>query len=286
MADAITGNTQVVATKQDLIAAIVQKELKASSILINYVNDVSKFCVKGAKSISFPKLGSLTAADRSSGAAGDAQVISPVAAVDTLDLNLKPYVAYIIDPNDEIQSTLDWELEMAKLAASAHARYVDAAIVTALKLHGIEVSATGDISRDFILEMREGLNKNFAPKNDRVLVVAPDQETAMLKVDEFTRADIYGSSNIPQGEIGKVYGTPVVMHDALADGEFFMFSKSGLNIGFQKGPQMSSQPANEYGSGAMRTAVDQLLGIKGSQLNGLSVGATKSPWIFRYNDGV
>ncbi len=285
MPDVITGNTEIGATKQDLIAALVQKELKASSILINFVNDVSSFAIKGSKSISFPKLGSLTAADRASGVAGDAQTAA--ATADKLDLNLTPYVAYIVDPNDEIQSTLNWEMEMAKLAASAHSRYVDAAIVTALKLHGIEVSAPGDITRDLILEMREGLNKNFAPKGSRYLVVAPDQETAMLKIDEFTQAQIYGmNGNIASGEIGRVYGIPVIVHDALADGEFFMFAKEGLNIGFQKGAQMSSQPANEYGVGAMRTAVDQLLGVKGSQLDGLSVGATKSPWIFQFNDGV
>jgi N4-gp56 family major capsid protein len=282
---AITGNTEMAATKQELIAALVQKELKASSILISYVNDVSAFAVKGTKSISFPKLGSLTAANRASGVAGVPQTAA--ATVDKLDLNQTPYVSYVIDPNDEIQSTLNWEMEMAKLGASAHSRFVDEAIVTALKLHGIEVSASGNITRDLILEMREGLNKNFAPKQDRVLVVAADQETEMLKIAEFTQAYQYGGTgNISSGEIGRVFGCPVIMCDALADGEFYMFSKSGLNVGFQRAPQMSSQSDNDYGVGAMKTAIEQLFGVKGSQLNGLSVGANKSPWIFRYNDGV
>ena len=64
---AVTGNAALVATKQDLIAALVQKELIAKAILAGTVLDVSRFAVKGAKTIAFPKAGSFTVEDRATG---------------------------------------------------------------------------------------------------------------------------------------------------------------------------------------------------------------------------
>ena len=265
MADLIHGNTQTGATKQDLIAAAVQKELAFQAMLLSLVTDVSKFAVKGAKSISFPKLSNFTATNRSSGAAGDASVV--VSSVDKLDLDQSPYLAWIVDSNDEIQSTLEWQLELAIKAANAQGRFVDTHIISKLEAHGDAITATGDITRDIVLDMRGQLISQYADKNALALVVSVDQEKAMLKIDEFTRAEVYGSAVIPSGMIGKVYGVPVYVHNGLAASTYYMFEKSGLAVGFQKAPSMSEQSANEYGTGAKRTAMDQLFGAKGMQLN-------------------
>ena len=47
-----------------------------------------------------------------------------------------------------------------------------------------------------------------------------------------------------------------------------MYEKGSVAIGFQRSPQMSEQPANEYGTDARRVAMDQLFGVKGMQLVG------------------
>ena len=109
MADSIIGAGQTAATKMDLITDMAQKELKAAAIFSSYFQDVSVYAKKGVKSISFPKLGSFTVGERGSGATLDAQSIS--SSADQLDLNIPAYIKWIVDPNDEIQSTLDWELE-------------------------------------------------------------------------------------------------------------------------------------------------------------------------------
>ena len=70
---AVTGNTELLATKQDIIAAAVQRELKERSFLSNFVLDVSGFAGKGMKSISFPKLTSFTVEERASATAGTIQ---------------------------------------------------------------------------------------------------------------------------------------------------------------------------------------------------------------------
>lgn len=282
MADVITGNTQLGATKQDLIAAIVQKELKFKAKLMGSVTDVSQFAVKGAKTISFPKLTSFTVIDRASAAAGDASVLT--SSVDQLLLDKNAYVAWLIDESDAIQSTIDAQVEFARRAASAHGRYVDEQLIATLETVGVATTTAGDITRDIVLDMRESLLANDADPDMFQLVVGVDQEKAMLKIAEFTRADIYGSSNIPAGMIGRVYGVPVMVHNALAAQTYYMYEKSGIAIGFQMGPNMSDQPANEYGSQSRRFAMDQLFGVSGLQLGEKGVGATESALVVKDNN--
>lgn len=279
MADAIHGNTQTGPTKQELIAALVQKELKQMAILAPLFTDVSRFAIKGAKSISFPKLTDFTVNLRPSGTKGDAQVVS--STVDTLDLDIPAYIAWIVDTNDEIQSTLDWELELVKKAASAHSRFVDSKIIEALRLFGNEVAATSDITHDIVLEMREFLRKKNGDLNACAFVVAADQETSLLKIEQFTKSDYNAANVVPTGVLGRLYGIPVYVHNELADGEYFLAEKSAIAYGFQKAPAMATQGANEYGAGAERTAMDQLFGVTGLQLGVNGVPANKSCLIIK-----
>lgn len=276
MADTVHGDTQVGATKQEIISAIAQRELKFKAKLLPYFTDVSQFAGKGMKSISFPKLGSFTVQERASGTAGNATVIT--ATNDTLELNIPAYIAYIFDPNDVVQSTVNWQSEAAKRSGGAHGRYVDTKIIAELiNVAGLTAQAVaGDITEADILKMRKYLLKNEAIREDLVLIIDPDQEEAMLKIDKFVRADMYGSSNIPDGVIGRVYGIPVVVHNGMVVGQAVMAEKGGLAVGFQLGPNSSEQPANEYGSQAMRTAIDQLFGVKGMQIAQGSAAAGKS----------
>ena len=63
-----------------------------------------------------------------------------------------------------------------------------------------------------------------------------------------------------------------------------MAEKSGLAIGFQAAPNMSSQPANEFGTTAVREAMDQLFGLVGLQLGEKAVGATLSALVIKDNN--
>lgn len=266
MADLIHGNTQMGPTKMDIITALVQKELKFKAKLAPYFTDVSRFAVKGAKTISFPKLGSFTVTERPSGTAGDASVIN--ATSDILALDIPAYIAYIIDSNDAIQTTLEFESEAAKRAGSAHARYLDEKLIAKLIADaGFDSGIAGNITQDAILDMREFIVGNEGMLDESVLIIPPDQEKAMLKIDAFTRADMYGSSNVPAGVIGRVYGIPVLMHNAMTAGQAILAEKSAMCYGFQLAPTSSEQPANQYGSQAKRVAVDQLFGVKGLQID-------------------
>lgn len=270
MADVIIGNTQSAATKQDLISQIAQKELKAAALFSSYFTDVSNFAVKGSKSISFPKLTSFTVGERGSAATLDAQAIT--ATVDTLNLNVPAYLKWIVDPNDEVQSTLDWELETVSRAASSHGRYFDQKVRAVVLAEAAEVAASGSIDRDKILEMRQYLKKNEANMDQVTLFVAADQMTALLKIEEFSKADVYGSPVTQTGLIGRVFGIPVVETNQLNDGEFFMAERGAIAYGFQKSPAYGEQDELDYGVGCKKRAMDALYGLKG-----LSIGQANAP---------
>lgn len=271
----VTGNTELVATKQDIIAAAVQRELAERSFLATYALDVSNFAGKGMKSIAFPKLTSFTVEERASAAAGTIQDLT--SSIDTLNLDKRAYISWLVDANDEIQSTIDFQSEAAIRAAAAHARFVDDKLIEeALSVANLSVNGItpADITRDSVLLMRKSLMENNANMDQVVLVIPPTQEEAMLKISEFSSAEVYGQSVIPSGVIGRVYGIPVVVHNssALDDAgngyqQALMFDREGLAIGFQRRPNFDEQKEIGYGTGAMLQAVDQLFGVKGLQLD-------------------
>lgn len=279
---AVTGNTELAATKQDLIAALVQKELKYQAKLIQTVTDVSAFAVKGAKSISFPTAGSFTVENRASAAAGTAQALS--FAKEQLDLNFRAYVGWIIDSVDEYQSNVNVMAEYVKRASTAHARQMDESVLTVLDASSGYQQAVG-IDKTKILNARKWLLKNQAVLADCTLLLNPDDEALVLDIPEFVRADAYGNSNIPAGVVGKIYGLNVMVHTKPTLAKSFVYEKSAVAFGLQKAPQYDEQKAIQYGTGAMQAAIDQLFGFKALQLgNGLdsagaALGSTLSPLI-------
>jgi len=274
-------------TKNELIVSLVQKELKEKTNLFPFIEDLSRFAVKGAKSVSVPRMSSFTAVSRTLGAAQDAVALTDTK--DTITLDHFPYVAWIEDHADNYQSTIDFRIEASLRAASAHARYIDNQIIAIAKsVAGLSVNAAvpADITKDDILDMREYIISENGNLDASVLVIAPDQEKAMLKIDSFTRADIYGTSNIPTGMIGRVYGVPVIINNLVEASQAYLWEKSGIGFAFGQNTMMSEQNANEYGSMSKRVAVDQALGVDGLQIAVGGAAAGKSPLVTKLFDGL
>lgn len=266
----VVGNTELQETKQDLISEMVQRELKASMRIMPFITDVSMFATKGAKSISFPKLGSFTAGDRASGQRGTPQTLA--ATVDQLSLDKRKYISWIVDPNDEIQSTIDFQAAAAGRAARAHGYQVESDCLTELEATAslnVLGAAPAAIDQDNILAMRQWLLENEANMNQLVMYASPDQETALLKIADFVRADSYGGSvsGLASGVIGRVYGVPVVISNVVKAQQAFMFDKDALAIGFQRRPAFDEQKEIEFGVGALLQATEQLYGVKAMQID-------------------
>lgn len=280
MADVLIASAQTAATKMALIVDMAQKELVAKAIFSSYFTDVSSFAQKGMKSIGFPKLSSFVVGERASGTTLDAQAIS--SSVETLLLDTPAYIKWIIDPNDAIQSTLNWELETVSRASGAHGRYFDGKIRAKVIADAAEVAAIGDISRDNVLEMREYLKKNEADMNNVTLFVAATELTNLLKIDEFSRADVYGSPVTQTGMLGRVFGINVVETNSLSDGEFFMAEKGAIAYGFQKAPAYGEQDELDFGVGCKKRALDSLYGCKSLQIGEAFAAPTKSALMIKF----
>jgi hypothetical protein len=280
----IGGSNELDATKMDMIANVVQKEIAFRAKLAPFFMDLSQFAVKGNTTVSFPRIGSFTAEARAAGAAFTEQTVA--SAVDQMALDRRIGVHYVIDPDEEIESVLNFELSAAQRAASANARLFDTDLIAELETVGVAVTPTGDITRDIILEMREGLLSREADlDSEGVILVGVDQETALLKISEFSNQDIYGPNGaVRSGQIGTLYGMPVVRHSGLAASTYYMGTKSALGYAFQKRPRIGQQKAVEYGADAIKTTVNQKYGVKAMQINEGGVGAAESAWVMKDNN--
>ncbi len=271
----ITGNTELTATKNDLITALVQKELISEGVLAPTVMDVSRFAGKGMQSISFPKAGSFTAENRATGVAATTQALT--FAADKMDLEFRATVSWLIDSMDALQSSVEVEGEYAVRAARAHAVYLETKIIAELETVGVaNTNCIGDVSDFGILDMRKNLLKRKANKARLSLAIAPDQEAIMLAIEKFVSAEKYGTAVIPTGALGKIYGIPVFVSTELTAQQYFMYDAEGIAIGFQRGPQMDERKAPEYGAGSMLKVLDQLFGVQGLQLGYQGVAGSSS----------
>lgn len=287
MADVITGAlSELDSTKAVLIAKMVQKELAFKPVLVKTISDVTPFALPGQKQISFPKLTSFTVTNRAEGAYGDASALT--SSVDTMSLNFNAYVSWIIDSYSATQSSIDAQLENAKLAAAAQSRYVDeqiivkmAAVAASFQNVGVDV----DVTYSNLLAMRKAILKADGDLSMCSIAASPAQEAVLLGLTEFKQADYYGGpATIPSGMIGSILGMPVFVHNGLADKQLFMFEKTGLAVGFQKNAQYGEESAIGYGVGAKKAAIDQLFGLMGLQLGLKGAAAGKSPLVIGLND--
>ena len=276
MADVITGNTQLLSTKMAAIAAAAQKSLAFSTKLAPLCTDLSFLVGKGMKSLEVPKLTEFTVTNRASGAAADAAALT--ASGDLMLLNKVPHVNFIIDPQDEVQSRLDVQMEFASRAAAAQGRYVDSAIVTELEAVGNAVGVAGTISKSWILLAREYLELNNANMDDAALLVGASSHKDLLSIDDFIRYDSTGVAAAPlvSGMIGRIYGVPVVVTNAVSSTQYFMMEKGGLALAFQRQPQVGVESAVQYGPTAQRWAIEAQFGVKGLQLEVGTAGAGES----------
>lgn len=267
-------------SKQDVVLAIVQKELEGKSVFFPLVQDVTRFAKKGQQSISFLKRSSVTAINKDCHAANPTQNFALTS--DTMALDQKPYVSFTISDCDELESVVNLEAEAAKAAASAIQRYVDDAIINALIAGAGLTSAALTLTRDGVLEMLKYVDCNFA--EDMVIVASCTQRyDALLKEASFTENDIFGSPVIRDGQQGSLYGAPLMFSKRLPADQALVFSKDSLAIGFQKGIKFRKESCNELGADAWNFTWDAKFGVKILQEQELGAGVGQSPWIAKLN---
>lgn len=67
------------------------------------------------------------------------------------------------------------------------------------------------LAKDDILAGKTQMDLQDVPAEGRMLLIEPSMLADILKLDEFTRMDAYGKSNLPTGWVGKIFGFDVIM---------------------------------------------------------------------------
>lgn len=248
------GNTDLVATKNDLIVSLVQKELISKAVVMPTIFDASIFAGKGAKSVRIPRAGSFAVEDRATTV--QATLANVTYATDQILLDQMSTVSWVVDPQDEVESSIDVQADLALRAAAAQAHNFDTLVIAGLEADATATATAGAISKAIFLEMRQALLSAQADPGMLTFLCGPASESVLLGISEFVEADKYGSSAIPSGVLGRLYGVNVVMKSSIAGNTFYMYEKSGYGFALQRGLQMGSRPAPEYGSSAELKVLD------------------------------
>lgn len=268
MADIITGTPQLDASEMEMINAVVQNELSYAAKLAPTTRDVSMFAVPGASSISFPKADSFVATNRAKSTVVDAQALT--FEKDTMLLDQSPTVKYIVDTYADLQARVDAELESAKRAASASARFVDAKIASELIANAgyTHNGIAADVDSTAVIKMQEFILQNNGNLEDCVYVASVDQRSVLLGLPEFTEMQVYGQAPtaIQTGVIGMLYGCPLIVSNGIGSQNVLCYSSEGIALGFQRGFRRDEEKAIDYGTGAMKVVYDAVFSAKALQL--------------------
>ena len=255
---AVVGNTELTATKNALIAALVQRELISKAVVMPTILDASAWAVKGAKSVAFPRAGSLSVEDRAT--ITQAALVGVTYAVDTIVFNQMSTISWLVDPQDEIESSIDVQADMAARAAKAHAKNFDTLVIAGLETASTATTTAGAVSKAIFLEMRQQLLAANADPGQLTFLCGPDSESALLNIGDFVQSYAYGSAVIPSGVLGKLFGVEVKIQTGIGANAFYMYDKSGYGFAIQKSLQMDERAAPEYGSGAVLKVLDMKWG--------------------------
>ena len=237
------------ATEMDMISSIVQEELVYSAKLRPTVKDVSSMATKGLKSLELPRFDSHFASPADQNPDGvtavDKQTVN--FATDVINLDKWKTLPYEVPDRVSRQTMIPLEAELATAAGKTMGRHMDEDIIVELRKaadgsgglpdHRIQLenNTNTEISLGNITEARKLLNKANVSESDRYLLISPCQEKAILDLDTFRNADTYGSdSSRVNGEIGRLYGFRVIVHNALNDAEAIAYQRDAVAIAVQR----------------------------------------------------
>ena len=259
MADTIINSANsTAATEREMILSIVQDELLRAAMLRPTVREFP--ANKGDKTVKIPKFSASFDGPAAINPDGETTSDFQDIAFSTDDIDLDEHVAlpYRITDRASLQSAVSVEAEAARSAGQQMGIYIDDQIIARLRQastsapdHVIDLdgnstsgSATA-ITLDGITTARSLLNKQNLPKSDRFLVVSPDQEKEMLDLDNFRNADQYGAREaLLEGEVGRVYGFRVMVHNGLDANEAFAYHRDAVGIAIQREVELETDRAD------------------------------------------
>lgn len=237
-----TGISDVGSTLLADISSTLQSFLIQESKLLPTVTRIP--ALPGRKSVDLNRMGGFTVADKSENVAATLQEMSTVA--DTLLLDKEKVVAFGIEDRARNQSMINLEAAGLERAAKAIALQMDQDIVAQLELtsaaapdHRLAYDNATDLGQEDILVAKQLLAEQHIDFSSCYIGVSPASEKALLKIDNFVHVDKYGANSATSnGEIGRLYGAPVIMSTVFDDLKTMFWHPSHVAIGEQRSMQV------------------------------------------------
>ena len=242
---AVITKTNVGVTEDVLLSRMVQDKLLKTAKLRSTVMDFSSRAVNGYKEIQIPRWDTYfdeTPDDvpaNGSDAATKPESKTMDLAVDTIQLCDDKICHFEIPDKVSMQNVIPLEAELANVAARQMGNYMDNEIIARLRQADADnfvAFANGSgLGLADITEARKKLNVKNVSESERFLLVHPCQEKNLLDTPEFVRVDGYGSLDSRRsGEIGRLYGFTVIVHNGLNDDEAIAYQKGAVAIAVQE----------------------------------------------------
>jgi hypothetical protein len=282
-----TGITNIAAVSDLAIGEMVQRELKRKGVIVGSTTDYSFLLNKGNNAVGIPRSGSFVTGNKVENTPSGFSQLTPVK--DTINLDIYPHIVVEIEDDVEPESHVAMFSLYQKRMISAFVRRLDSDLYTSITStvadgtgvdeagntlpdHTIDTAGVG-ISRELILDARQLLDEAEADEA-RSLVISPADEAILLNIADFIDASKYGNANpIQNGEIGRIYGIPVLKTNLAVAGEWSMYTKE--HVGHIQGMQRSFETRR---SSLTRLATEMSLsskyGVGGLQLGRLGVFAS------------
>jgi hypothetical protein len=245
-----------------IIGELTQRQLIAQSKLLGTILDVSSFAVPTAKSIEFPKAGNFTVVKKASGVPVTAEALTYT--TDSLDLDQHAVIQWSVEKKAMMQSAVDVLEDALGRATRGHARQVDLDIYTELEATASSFAGDsgGTLGRAEITRMIQELDDNDVPEDDRFLAINPKQKKEIFDISDFIDASKFGSDQmIRRGQIGEIYGIPVLTTTVVTADNPVMYHREACAIGFQMAPEFDED--KDLPNLAKLYSLDQLYGVKG-----------------------
>jgi len=235
------GITDVASTLQEQISSQIQSFLIQESVLMGTVTRIP--AMPGMKSVELPILDGFSVADKTENVAASLQELTSTG--DVLLLDKEKVVAFAIEQRAADQSVLNLEAAALERAAKAIALQIDTDIVAQL----IQTSAaapdhrlayanflTGNtLGQADLLAARVAMHQQNLKFSDCTIACSPASEGNLLQVENFVHVDKYGQNSATQnGEIGRLYGAPVVVTNSMADLQTVVYHPSHVALGEQR----------------------------------------------------
>lgn len=284
-----TGITEIAAVTSEAIGEMVQRELQRKGVIAGSTTDYSFLLRKGNSSVAVPRAGSFTSNDKVENTATALSKLTPTK--DIINLDIYPHIVAEIEDDVEPESHVAMFQLYQKRMITEFVRRFDADLyskITSTVANGTDldeqgaavadhaIDSNGTISRALILEARQLLDEAEADEA-RSLVISPADEATLLDIADFIDASKYGSSApIQNGEIGRIYGIPVLKTNLATEGEWAMYTKE--HVGHIMGMQRSFETRrSSLTKLSTEMSLSSKYGVDGLQLGRLGVFASDLP---------